>query len=198
MKRSTFLMATLIFFAVFLLAKTSFADKQPEGIGQWLQEVGVTAGYVDASLKRKDDLQSVPLGLRFGFDLRPFTKKFGLEPKGLLELMYEPFISPIFSPASNVEFGVPVSLKYGFPITEKFYPYIQVGIGPYYTTLHTREQSTQFNLISQGGGGVMFFFREHWALSADYRWRHVSNAGIKKPNAGIDAHEYTLGLSYYF
>jgi hypothetical protein len=44
----------------------------------------------------------------------------------------------------------------------------------------------------------LYFFREHWAFSAEYRRRHVSNAGIKQPNGGIDSNVYLFGVSYYF
>jgi lipid A 3-O-deacylase len=198
MRKRLIAAASLGIFSMFIFSTAAFAQKPTVGIGRWLQEVGVALDYTEAGLKRHGDLVSFPLSLRFGFDLRPWAEKFGVRTEGLLELMVEPFIGMISSPEANVEFGVPVSLKYGFPLMEKLFPYVQVGMGPYYMSQHTYEQGGQFNLISLGGGGLIYFFQEHWALDAGYRWRHISNAGIEEPNAGIDAHEYTLGVSYYF
>ncbi len=175
-----------------------FAERPAQGIGQWLQEFGVFTGYLKGSLKEQKDFNAVPVGLRFGFDLKPFTKKFGFEPKGMLELIYEPFISVITEPDSNMEMGFPFFFRYSYPLTSKIYPFIEVGTGPYYMTLHTYEQSTQFNFASQGGAGISYFFKENVAINIEYRKRHVSNASIKSPNGGIEANVYLLGMSYYF
>ncbi|OIO36504.1 MAG: hypothetical protein AUJ74_02100 [Candidatus Omnitrophica bacterium CG1_02_44_16] len=178
--------------------QSCFAERPAQGIGQWLQEFGVFTGYMQGSLKQQEDLEAVPVGLRFGFDLKPFTKKFGFEPVGMLELIYEPFISAITEPDSNMEMGLPFFFRYSYPLTSKIYPFVEVGTGPYYMTLHTYEQSTQFNFVSQGGAGISYFLKENVAINIEYRKRHVSNASIKSPNGGLEANVYLLGMSYYF
>jgi len=174
------------------------AERPTEGLGQWLQEAGVVVGYADGSLKRDLDFDVASVGMRFGFDLKPFTEKFGFEPPGMLEIIYEPTIGAITEPESNVELALTMFFRYAFPMTQKLYPFVEVGTGPYYYTLHTYEQSTQFNFMSAGGAGLIYFLREDWAVNAGYRRRHVSNLSIKEPNGGIDANVFTLGLSYYF
>jgi hypothetical protein len=191
-----------VFLSILLLGSVfvgpASAERPTDGIGQWLQEVGVFVGYTDARLKRQQDMNSIPMGMRFGFDLKPFTKKFGWETKGMLELIYEPFLGVVAGPESNVEFALPFFFRYSFPLTSKLLPYVEVGIGPYWTSQHTYEQGTQFNFVSQGGGGLTFLVNDHWGVNTGYRWRHVSNGGMGKPNAGIDAGVITLGASYYF
>lgn len=187
--------------SVFILScfgTSVFAERPVEGIGKWLQEVGVFSGYITGDLKEKEDLRIVPLGMRFGFDLKPFTKKFGFNPKGMLEMIYEPFINHIIAPKSNVELGLAFLFRYSYPLTGKLYPYIEAGSGLHYMTLQTREQSTQFNFIDQGGGGITYFLKKNLALDIGYRFRHISNAGIKEPNGGINANVYTVGLAYYY
>jgi len=174
------------------------AERPAEGLGQWLQEAGVVTGYATGELDDHSDMRVVPLGMRFGFDLKPFTKKFGFEPEGMLELIYEPYIGAITDPQSNIEVALPMFFRYAYPLTGKLYPYVEVGTGPYYYTLHTYEQSTQFNFVSAGGAGLIYFMRDDWALNAGYRKRHVSNCSIKEPNGGIDMDVVTAGLSYYF
>lgn len=188
----------LVFCLYCYAPELAFAERPAQGIGQWLQEFGVFTGYMQGGLKQQKDLNAVPVGLRFGFDLKPFTKKFGFEPKGMLELIYEPFISVITEPDSNMEMGFPFFFRYSYPLTSKIYPFIEVGTGPYYMTLHTYEQSTQFNFASQGGAGISYFFKENVAINIEYRKRHVSNASIKSPNGGLEANIYLLGMSYYF
>ncbi|HAJ57829.1 MAG TPA: hypothetical protein DCL35_08755 [Candidatus Omnitrophica bacterium] len=184
---------------VSFLALPAFADRPAEGPGKWLQEVGVITGFVSGELKHQKDFNAVVTGMRFGFDLKPFTKKmFNFEPKGLLELVYEPFINTITHPDGNVELGLPFFFKYAYPLTSKFYPFIEVGTGPYYMSLSTYEQSTQFNFISQGGAGFSYFIKDDMSVNLEYRRRHVSNASIKEPNGGLDADVYIIGLSWYF
>lgn len=189
----------LALFSVLGFVPVASAERASEGLGQWLQEVGIVTGYITGDLKDQDDLQAVALGVRFGFDLKPFTKKmFNFEPKGLLQIVYEPFLNTITSPRANIELGLPFFLKYAYPLTEKLYPFVEVGTGPYYMTLSTYEQSTQFNFISQGGVGLSYFIKDDLSLNIEYRRRHVSNASIKEPNGGIDADVYLVGLSWYY
>ncbi|MFH0941147.1 MAG: acyloxyacyl hydrolase [Candidatus Omnitrophota bacterium] len=191
--------AVMLVFCLYCYApERVFAERPAQGIGQWLQEFGVFTGYIKGGLKEQKDFNAVPVGLRFGFDLKPFTKKFGFEPKGMLELIYEPFISAITEPDSNMEMGFPFFFRYSYPLTPKIYPFVEVGTGPYYMTLHTYEQSTQFNFVNQGGAGISYFFKENVAINIEYRKRHVSNMSIKSPNGGLDANVYLLGMSYYF
>jgi len=197
MKRVLSVLTAVIFLFV-SGAGVAMAERPSEGLGQWLQEVGIMTSYSDGSLKGNLDFDVISLGMRFGFDLLPFVEKFGFEPPGMLEMIYEPYIGYIGEPEANVEFGLPMFFRYAYPLTEKLYPYIEVGSGPYYYTLHTYEQSTQFNFISAGGAGLIFFVRDDMAVNAGYRRRHVSNAGIKDPNGGIDADVVTLGVSWYF
>jgi len=191
--------AIMLVFCLYCYApERAFAERPTQGIGQWLQEFGVFTGYMQGELEGQKDFNAVPIGLRFGFDLKPFTKKFGFEPKGMLELIYEPFMSVITEPDSNMEMGFPFFFRYSYPLTSKLYPFVEVGTGAYYMTLHTYEQSTQFNFVSQGGAGISYFFKENVAINIEYRKRHVSNASIKEPNGGLEADVYLLGMSYYF
>lgn len=197
-KKRYLLPVLMIFLLLFFPTCKACAERAEQGLGKWLQEAGVFAGYTKSKLKYQDAMEAIPMGVRFGFDLKPFTEKFGFSPKGYFELVYEAFVSPIYEPRSNVEMGLDIFFKYAYPLTSKLYPFIEIGSGPYYMTLSTYEQSTQFNFISQGGAGLMYFIRKDLAVNFEYRRRHVSNASIKSPNAGIDGNAYLVGLSLYF
>jgi lipid A 3-O-deacylase len=197
-RRAKAICASLVVLLFISVSGAVFAQRPTQGIGQWLQEVGFFTGYIKGPLKVQRDFEAIPLGLRFGFDLKPFTKKFGFQPPGKLELVYEPFISTIAQPRSNVEMGLGIFLKYAYPLTQNFYPYIEAGAGPYYMTLHTYEQSTQFNFVDQGGAGFYYFIKDDLAINLGFRYRHVSNSGIKHPNGGFEDDVYLIGVSRYF
>lgn len=164
-----------------------------------LQSIGFFSGYMEGELKsRTDDYKVIPMMVTLGFDLRPLAEKFGIETKGILEFQLEPFISPIFSPESNLELGLGMMFKYAFPLTDSFMPYLKVGSGPMYFTLQTQEQSTQFNFATSGCAGFSWFFKEDVSLDCEYRFRHMSNASIKHPNNGINTETILVGLTFRF
>jgi lipid A 3-O-deacylase len=192
-------LSVLLFFSgIFFISGGAFPQEAAGGLGIGLQEVGFLAGYGKGDLERQKSLEFIPLGVRFGFDLKPLGKKLGWEPKGLLEFVCEPYFGYNLQPKDNMEFGLALLLKYGFPLTEKLYPFIEVGTGPYYMTWSTDSQSSQLNFDSQGGLGLLYFLERHWVVNAAFRYRHVSNADIKKPNGGIQSLVYLFGFSYYY
>ncbi len=58
-----------------------------------------------------------------------------------------------------------------------------------------RELGTEFQFLLHGGAGLEFF-KEEGAYSINYRFFHVSNAGIKFPNIGLNAHLFTMGMRF--
>ena len=76
-------------------------------------------------------------------------------------------------------------------------PFAEAGIGPHLvsdTRLGKRDLTTAFQLGSIVGFGVGFGERGQYELS--YRFQHISNADIKKPNDTIDLHLLRLGYSF--
>lgn len=163
-----------------------------------LREFGFYGGYAKGSLKEKGPYHVAQMGMRFGFDMNPLLSKIHLKPPyGELDFVVEPFINPIIDPNANVELGVALVFKYILPITKRFSVYAEASAGPMYFTQHTKEQSTQFNFIDQGGGGFYFFLKKDTALNVGYRRRHISNCSIKSPNSGINSDSYMIGISYF-
>lgn len=75
--------------------------------------------------------------------------------------------------------------------------YVEAGIGAHYlseTSLGGRRFSTQFQFGDHVGLGYRFGPKGAYDLS--YRFQHLSNGGIKKPNDGIDFHQ--VRLQYWF
>ena len=164
-----------------------------------LEAIEVHTGYFTGDLDDTDkDYEAVPLLVAFDFDAKPLLEKIGIKTKGRFNLIIEPFTNTIFEPFSNVEIGCNFLAQYTFPLTDKFQPYIKGGAGILYMSLHTREQSTQYNFVPQFGGGFYYFLKDNMALSFEYRYRHLSNAGIKHPNSGINVDMALTGVSFFF
>ncbi|MCC6531945.1 MAG: acyloxyacyl hydrolase [Burkholderiales bacterium] len=77
-------------------------------------------------------------------------------------------------------------------------PYAELGIGVHWlshTSVSTeRRFSTQFQFGDHVGIGLRFGQRQ--AFDLGYRYQHLSNAGIKHPNQGINFHQ--VRLQYHF
>jgi hypothetical protein len=77
-------------------------------------------------------------------------------------------------------------------------PYAEYGIGAHLITGHhvTEFRDLGGNYHFGNHVGVGLRFGEHNELDIGYRLQHLSNAGIKQPNEGIDFHILHLRYSY--
>jgi len=75
--------------------------------------------------------------------------------------------------------------------------YLEAGIGFHWlskTRIGDRRFSTQYQFGDHAGFGYRFGGKGTYDLG--YRFQHLSNAGIKKPNDGIDFHQVRLQYHY--
>ncbi|TAM42456.1 acyloxyacyl hydrolase [bacterium] len=176
--------------------QVSRAEKSPS---KALEAIELLTGFGWSKLLEKGNYHVFPVLVAFDFNLKPLTQKINFNPKSLLQFQVEPFASFISSPDNNFETGTNFFLKLGFlPETSKIQPYVKAGAGLDYMTMHSREQSTQFNFTETAGAGLHYFFTDKLALTLEYRYRHLSNAAIKEPNHGINTQFGLAGLTYKF
>ncbi len=118
---------------------------------------------------------------------------------GNVELLLEPMAAHYYEPFSASAFGGSLVLKYNFVSFGRWMPFWDGGAGMLWTDLAPRipEQSTQFNFILQTGPGVSYFVSENWAITAGFRFHHISNAGIGNRNIGLNAWLFNLGVSFF-
>ncbi|MCM8782813.1 MAG: acyloxyacyl hydrolase [Candidatus Omnitrophica bacterium] len=184
------IMIACVLFIFLLLYKKVSARNLKQGFKEW----GFGTSFLSADLEDKKDLQEIPFLLRFGFDLRPILKN---KSHHLLEFAIEPYSSWIVDPKSNFKMGSNFILRGGFHLN-RLSPYLEAGLGFSYFTLQTREQATQFNFTETVGLGINYFLKDNLSLNLGYRYQHLSNASIKKPNKGIDSQGFILGISFYY
>lgn len=77
-------------------------------------------------------------------------------------------------------------------------PYAELAVGVHYISQHDiyrgRDMSTHFQFGDHVGAGLSF--GEHHAWDLGVRFQHLSNAGIKNPNPGINFYQIRAG--YHF
>ena len=172
---------------------------QKEESHKWLREIGLLSGYGTAPLDDTSaEYEVIPILTQFGFDINPLARKMKIKPRGTFELVVEPLFNVVINPGTNAEVGCSFLVKYTDNITSRIAPYLEFGLGMVYTTQKTREQGTQYNFLTNLGLGLQVFLNKDFALTAGYRYRHMSNAGISDSNRGIDHHFGLVGVSYFF
>jgi len=172
------------------------ADKEH----RYLKGIEFLTGFGLAKLQAPQGSYHVmPLFVDFDFDLKPLLLKKYMRFPGLLQFVLEPFIAYVYDPNNNIEVGNNFLFKIGFlPETAKFQPYLKGGVGFLYMSQHTREQGSQFNFNQYAGLGLHYFFKKNLAFTIEYRFRHISNADIEKPNKGINTNFTTCGITYLY
>jgi opacity protein-like surface antigen len=93
--------------------------------------------------------------------------------------------------------GLTPLLRYHFSAGGRWVPFVDGGAGIAHTNIGGRDLSEgwQFNL--QAGVGTQYFLRRDLALTLQYRWFHLSNAGLNEPNSGLNTHMAYVGLSRF-
>ena len=97
-----------------------------------------------------------------------------------------------------VDFGFTPVLRFQQTSRSALSPYAEVGVGFHLlsaTSVSTQRQfGSSFQFGDHIGAGVRFGEKGRYDLG--YRYQHLSNAGIKGPNQGINFHE--VRLQYHF
>lgn len=95
-------------------------------------------------------------------------------------------------------FGTSLLFRFGLKPVGRFVPYIDAGSGPVHTTIDTRasELTGSMQFLSQGGAGLQYFFAPGRAMVFEYRYFHMSNAGLQPPNPGFNGSMVTIGFTW--
>jgi lipid A 3-O-deacylase len=120
--------------------------------------------------------------------------------RGNFELAGEAFASDIFRGPGSYIAGGTLWLRYNFvpQKSPKLVPFVQGGAGMVSTDIDHRIDGQPFNFNLDVGLGVRYLAGQHWALSLECRYQHISNANMGHNNLGINAIGPILGVSYFF
>ncbi len=119
---------------------------------------------------------------------------------GNFEALGEGFGSAIFDGPGNYIAGATLWLRYNFVPRKhpRLVPYVQGGGGITFTDIDRDFVGQAFNFNLDLGCGLRYFIADHWSLSLEYRYQHISNANLGQHNIGINSQGPILGVSYFF
>ncbi len=118
--------------------------------------------------------------------------------QGQLSLGAEVIAFHTAEPIAAYGVGFTPKLVYTSTAFGRIHPFLEAGGGPVWTDLGGRvpEQPGQFNFLVWGGAGCSYQLTRDWALNAGYRIMHISNAGTRAPNSGLNFGLPFIGLAY--
>jgi len=174
-------------------------DSEPKGETSktCLKRVTMLTGYGSDNIEG-GHYEVIPILIQFHFDINPFVQKLGVKTRGDFEFIAEPLMNVVTNPDANAEVGISFLLRYEDTIVSRLRWFFEGGAGAMYTSQHTLEQGSQYDFLPQAGLGLQYSLTKKLALTGEYRWRHMSNAGASSPNHGLN-HDFALvGLTYFF
>src|SRR5262249_54039562 len=104
-----------------------------------------------------------------------------------------------YHPGTEWLVGFTPHLRYNFATGTRWVPFIDGGAGVTATSIGRPDlsvQAFQFNL--QGGFGMQYFVSKDLSLNLEAQYLHISDAGIHKPNNGLNTIPIMIGVSYFF
>lgn len=121
--------------------------------------------------------------------------------RGCFQFVGELFLAEIFNTegGGSIVVGPNALFRYNF-IQENcpIVPYFQLGPGLVYTDTENNAIYLNYCFQLNAGAGLRWMINDKWAVSAEFDWHHMSNAGLGEHNAGSNEAGGQLGVSYFF
>ncbi len=117
--------------------------------------------------------------------------------RGNFELILEGTFLYMFEPNPGIAGGIAPGLRYNFLTGTRFIPFFHAGVGFIALDADLARQADGLNFIVQSGVGLHYFISQRTALTGEWRFHHISNAGIHGKNAGINSSLFMLGLTFF-
>lgn len=163
-------------------------------------ELGIKAGYAVSHNRgepREEDVDSVHGLPHVGYVVTDERGPGWL--RGNLEVLAEPAVVRFEAETSSVTAGgLSVLGRWLFAGVGRVRPYLEAGVGLLVGDFNLRQTDCDVNYVLQGGPGVLVRVGERAALTAGYRFHHVSNADTCRNNLGLNSSLFLLGLSVFF
>ena len=116
----------------------------------------------------------------YGADFAPMFLQFG--PKHTRGVAFDPII---LRWNSGIHFG-------------RFAPFVELGGGAVHTSVNFPQGDTStFNFIARGGGGLLISTRGAQALEIACRWWHISNANLGTQNPEFNGIQVSVGWHWF-
>ncbi|HXA01527.1 MAG TPA: acyloxyacyl hydrolase [Cytophagaceae bacterium] len=185
----------IIVFSLAIISGPLFAQNEQGGKRKFINEIGLSGGfpYLGTNIEQG---KYRPILIMANF-AHSFTKNEN--NKSSLWINFEPQINPA-SVGHNfkyIEYGLNISMKYSFAIVPCVLVYVMPGYGVYNITVNTERQANGLIFGINLPAGFQVKLNKMTALNFQYRFRHLSNGGLKNPNLGLQNNFIVFGISRF-
>lgn len=163
--------------------------------GQSGRSVGVHVGIPFIHEKLPEGRKYKPFQLLFYYN---FTNLLKGKKNDLFIYLEPQFVWVHFSPKTKKEweFGANLGLEYRLNVSGRTALSAAIGSGPHFITVDTKLQSKGFIFSDNFTAGLHQKLGDSgFNLDLKCRFRHISNANLKRPNTGIDSWFVIAGLT---
>jgi Lipid A 3-O-deacylase (PagL) len=118
-------------------------------------------------------------------------------PLKRFEILSEGILGNAIHPGGHL-YGQTLLLRFDFTPLRHVVPFFDAGSGVVNTTVESRvpEVTGRTQFLSQGGMGIQYFYRPQRAWVIEYRYFHMSNAGLQIPNPGFNGNMLSIGYRW--
>lgn len=102
-----------------------------------------------------------------------------------------------FEPNDGIGGGITPLFRYNFLAGDRLIPFVQFGAGVLALDFDLRRQADGINFTPQAGLGFHYFLSERTAITGEWRYHHISNAGIHRDKSGINSSVVLLGVTFF-
>jgi lipid A 3-O-deacylase len=187
----------LTFIAFFILIHSVFADTDDSLLRKGGWNIAVWTGGGGGVSGTTTDTHLWLTGARLG---RVLTTQGGKGVfRGQLEYAVEAIPAfLVFQDSTVYGFDVtPLLLKWNFTSTHRWLPYFELGAGMLFTTDDVPEKTFPFNFTPQAGFGFHIPTATRQAFTLTFKYMHISNGGLDRPNPGINSLQVLVGYQWF-
>ncbi|MFT4758488.1 MAG: hypothetical protein ACI9XO_000077 [Paraglaciecola sp.] len=184
-------MRIIILFCCFFITMPLFG----QDFGAKNKALGFGLGIPFSNTTLPEGRKYIPYQLLGYYTLHNFSKK----KKNNFWLYVEPqWVLVFYDPKHDfdMEFGANLGIKYEFNFGKTTLLTAAIGAGPHVISAVTTDQYRGFIFSDNMEIGIRQLFKNSdWEVHLKARWRHISNANLKKPNDGIDTYLIVVGVA---
>lgn len=192
------LVSFCLLFSLLLLAAASVPGCAQEGPEEGGHEVQVWAGGGHSVAGGTSRTGILDVGLRYGWVIT------GAHLPGILRGRFEYTVDAVpvylvFQPA-NTAYGVgfnPLGLKWNFEPRGRLSPYLHLGGGAMFSNHNVPTYTNTVNFTPSAAFGT-HILGEKYNWSVELWYLHISNAGLAKPNPGLNTVQVRVGVGRFW
>lgn len=201
MRKGSLNVSVPLLLTLVLLWGPSWAGSMEDPLKKGTIEWGIVTGYgLSNSLRAsKSGIDLFTFMPRVGY---VFAELQGKPPfRGSVEVIGEAVpVLLAFESRTIYSGGLTALLAYHPATGTRVVPFLEGGAGVLLSTPRSRDpasqfHASQFNFTLQIGAGIRYFVGERAALSLEYRFHHISDAGLTERNPGLNSDFVLIGFS---